>query len=372
MKKNSLSKDRKNTLGAVTRSVGIVVILFGLLVPVAVHADLKATAVVYAWDVVADKYQNSNVITAWDGSWVPFLHELNFDTDLWLDACPAGPSTSTTLAGNMYYGLYHTDNAPAGGEGFQETRSWSLVDCDRNGNGRFDNADLSLQPPTDVTVLAACNDSSDICYLDPALQDVETPCTTGNCQQEIVTTFFINIDPNCDGTPDLVSPSGHLCFFAEARTPAAGEGTGIPWSGPLQARISTVGGDKTVNFSIQPTAVTLSFFGARATSDKIVVKWETASEINNVGFNLYRADSLDAAPTKLNAGLIPSQAPGSTSGAVYRFFDEDVQIGRTYFYWLEDVDIYGMSTRHGPVKVVFGLVSDSQAIQPRPRRLPGR
>ncbi|MGD8623248.1 MAG: hypothetical protein PVJ34_01835 [Anaerolineae bacterium] len=120
-----------------------------------------------------------------------------------------------------------------------------------------------------------------------------------------------------------------------------------------------------------PSAVSLSFFGARATSDKVVVKWETASEIDNVGFNLYRSDSLDAAPVKLNAGLIASQAPGSTSGAVYRFFDEDVQIGRTYYYWLEDVDIYGVSTRHGPVSVVFGLVSSSGGTL-QPRRLPSR
>ena len=61
-----------------------------LVIPIAVQADLKATAVVYAWDIVASKFQNSNVIIAWDGTWTPFLHELNFDTDEWTVTDP-GP-----------------------------------------------------------------------------------------------------------------------------------------------------------------------------------------------------------------------------------------------------------------------------------------
>ena len=38
-----------------------------------------------------------------------------------------------------------------------------------------------------------------------------------------------------------------------------------------------------------PSAVTLVSFAAREADDKIVLQWETATEVDNVGFNLYRA-----------------------------------------------------------------------------------
>jgi hypothetical protein len=37
-------------------------------------------------------------------------------------------------------------------------------------------------------------------------------------------------------------------------------------------------------------------------------------------------------------------------GATYEFADGDVENRNTYYYKLEDVDIYGTSTIHGPVK----------------------
>jgi hypothetical protein len=40
-------------------------------------------------------------------------------------------------------------------------------------------------------------------------------------------------------------------------------------------------------------------------------------------------------------------------GAAYNFQDFDVAAGQTYFYALEDVDLNGAATLHGPVSVVF-------------------
>ncbi len=78
------------------------------------------------------------------------------------------------------------------------------------------------------------------------------------------------------------------------------------------------------------------------------------TEIDNLGFNLYRAESPDGPYVKLNEELIPSQAPGSPIGAVYVWLDSTVQMGRIYYYKLEDVDIYGYTTMHGPVEVRSG------------------
>ena len=50
---------------------------------------------------------------------------------------------------------------------------------------------------------------------------------------------------------------------------------------------------------------------------------------------------------------MPSQGPGSTQGFVYSYQDQAVTAGETYWYWLEDVDLSGVTTLHGPVSVVY-------------------
>ena len=74
-----------------------------------------------------------------------------------------------------------------------------------------------------------------------------------------------------------------------------------------------------------PLAVTLASFDAQAMVDHIQLSWETVSEANNAGFNLYRSAS-PAAPDALLA-YVPSQAPGSTQGASYSFDDTQVSTG---------------------------------------------
>lgn len=96
-----------------------------------------------------------------------------------------------------------------------------------------------------------------------------------------------------------------------------------------------------------PTAVTLTSFAAEALADRVMVTWETVSELTNAGFNLYRSDSA-AGPQTLLA-TVPSQAPGSAQGYAYSFDDLDVQTGQTWWYWLEDVSLSGATTLHGPV-----------------------
>ncbi len=103
-----------------------------------------------------------------------------------------------------------------------------------------------------------------------------------------------------------------------------------------------------------PTAVELARFEGWPEGQAIHVEWETVTEIDNLGFNLYRADAPDGPYIKLNEELIPSQAPGSPVGAVYVWLDDTVQAGQTYYYMLEDLDIYGHTTMHGPVEVRNG------------------
>jgi hypothetical protein len=97
------------------------------------------------------------------------------------------------------------------------------------------------------------------------------------------------------------------------------------------------------------TAVDLVSFTATRQDGAVLVAWETATEVDNVGFNLYRGVSADGLYTKLNGALIPSQSPGSIFGAAYTWLDTDVQPGVTYYYKIEDVAVGGVRTMHGPI-----------------------
>ena len=103
-----------------------------------------------------------------------------------------------------------------------------------------------------------------------------------------------------------------------------------------------------------PQAITLADFSAAQTGDAVLLTWETNSELDNRGFNLYRGLSPGAPDRQLNETLIPSQGPGSPGGFIYTWEDHaDLVSGTTYFYWVEDVDMNGVATRHGPVSVDY-------------------
>ena len=99
-----------------------------------------------------------------------------------------------------------------------------------------------------------------------------------------------------------------------------------------------------------PLAVTLASFEAQGQTSSILLTWETVSEIDNAGFNLYRSDS-SAGPGELQT-FVPSAAPGSSQGAIYEWTDLDVQPGGTYFYWLEAIDLNGQATLLGSVSAI--------------------
>ena len=96
------------------------------------------------------------------------------------------------------------------------------------------------------------------------------------------------------------------------------------------------------------TVITLASLTATPHAGYVLVEWETASEIDNYGFNIWRSEAAEGDYVKLNAEIIPAQG-GPTTGANYNFRDDAVTNGVTYWYKLEDVDTHGACTFHGPV-----------------------
>jgi hypothetical protein len=99
-----------------------------------------------------------------------------------------------------------------------------------------------------------------------------------------------------------------------------------------------------------PTGIELSSFKALGDGGAVNVQWETKTEIDNLGFNLYRSTERDGTYTKLNSSLIPGLL-SSAKGKRYSFTDAIVTKGKLYYYKLEDMDLKGKSTVHGPVCV---------------------
>jgi len=108
-------------------------------------------------------------------------------------------------------------------------------------------------------------------------------------------------------------------------------------------------------FTEKPTAIDLLSFAAEAGADHVMLAWETSTEVDNAGFNLWRSEATDGPYAKVNDVLIPAEGD-AVSGASYTYDDTDVVQGVTYYYKLEDVDVRGVSTFHGPVSATPGHI----------------
>ena len=106
------------------------------------------------------------------------------------------------------------------------------------------------------------------------------------------------------------------------------------------------------------TYIQLASFDAEPIEDGVMVRWETAAEVDNAGFNLYRSESMGGPFTKLNGKLLA--ANGNGGGATYEFLDPDGTGGS--FYRLEDIDYNGTSTLHLPMPTKTAKVTLDNAL----------
>ncbi len=105
-----------------------------------------------------------------------------------------------------------------------------------------------------------------------------------------------------------------------------------------------------------PLPVSLTSFIISSLSNENLIQWRTESEINNLGFNIYRACSNVDVPVdelkffKINASLIPG---AGTSSLPHEYHFKDFQVKDKFFYWyqLEGVDYTGKATKHEIKKI---------------------
>lgn len=100
--------------------------------------------------------------------------------------------------------------------------------------------------------------------------------------------------------------------------------------------------------------------GLRKLDGSVELRWRTASELKHAGFRVLREDG-SGGELLLTPRLIPPAAAGGLGGGSYALTDPDAPYAAQR-YWLEDVDLSGRVTRHGPVHV--------ERMRPSSRTLP--
>jgi|GEM_PF-1356358 len=121
--------------------------------------------------------------------------------------------------------------------------------------------------------------------------------------------------------------------------------------------------DISVTFEEPFVPVVLSSFTAVLTAEMFVqIAWVTESETNHLGYNILRntENDLDSA-VQLNLGVISN---GSSEGTQvsYSFTDTEVEVGSSYYYWLQSMDLGGSSVFYGPLTVDVNTNPDGPEI----------
>lgn len=114
-----------------------------------------------------------------------------------------------------------------------------------------------------------------------------------------------------------------------------------------------------------PNSVRLNSFTAAAGAAGAVVSWNSGGELHNLGYNVYR--DVNGEKARLNSSLIAGAAllmrdtVEQHAAKTYRWIDHSPVSGG--LYWLEDVDLNGTRTMHGPISPASAPVSN--AVVPR-------
>jgi hypothetical protein len=156
-------------------------------------------------------------------------------------------------------------------------------------------------------------------------------------------------DTEVEFTTATPMTEGQVGGFVVVGTPGGTGGTGEwichdssgPVDGPLPVELSRF----TAHYDAQKAAVTL--------------KWTTESEINNLGFDAYRSESLEGQFIKVNPAYIKGAGTDSTPHD-YQFADENAVAGKTYYYYLETISFSGERDRSHIIKVIIDARGKAQ------------
>lgn len=103
-----------------------------------------------------------------------------------------------------------------------------------------------------------------------------------------------------------------------------------------------------------PTNVELVNFRVKETKAQAArARWRTGTELNIVGFNVWRSATRQGGYKLLNKTMIVAGNTGSPQGGRYAFLDKTVKPGKTYYFQVEMIHADGTSTRSEPKRIIM-------------------
>ncbi len=223
------------------------------------------------------------------------------------------------------------------------TRVVEVINSDANG----------LDPDIDATTLSAV---SIVRYY-----EISRVGTDGGINGSVQVTLSYNANDGVDGSTtalevaqlstDTNGSAGAIGVWQSV----GGDGTALT-TGTIQSGTFTSGGDyyalgdDAANGQDNSLPVELSAFEALTDVDRVVLNWQTSSELENYGFNIYKKSVDQPEWSLVNDDIIEGQ--GTFSGeSDYSFTDFEVISGRSYTYKLESVSYSGAVNVEKVVKV---------------------
>ena len=97
-----------------------------------------------------------------------------------------------------------------------------------------------------------------------------------------------------------------------------------------------------------PLPVEMTAYSATRQENAIELNWRTESELNNLGFNIYRSEQAEEGYSLISDELVRGQ--GTTTAAHdYSYIDDTIESDKDYWYTIETVSTDGVSTYYGPM-----------------------
>ncbi len=181
--------------------------------------------------------------------------------------------------------------------------------------------------------------------------EVRIPNAAGGSQQAPLSGLFLTVQnaaqPAISGKVSSDSTNNNISDVADSDPALDGDGTTA-----VVAYTTGAPGENNhgldVGFSTNSVAVSLSYiFAERLDDGSVYFLWETATETANAGFNLYMELS-EGNEQLVTPNLLPSSVIDSVEPVRYSYLAPAELVGQGERYFIEMIDLDGVSERYGP------------------------
>ncbi|KAA3612043.1 MAG: T9SS C-terminal target domain-containing protein [Calditrichaeota bacterium] len=292
------------------------------------------------------------------------------DNGAHIASCSWGSSNTGGLEDAINYFLYGT-TTPSGGE-----PQLGLI-FKAAGNDDNEDSDYMLDR-TDVIGVASTdqNDVKSDFSTYGTFVDISAPGT------DIMSTYHDNSDAANDyvasvsgtsmATPCMASVAALVWSHNNALTPGeveqilydtADDISGIPGNAAYAGKLGAgrVNAFAAIQAADQALPVELASFSASVNDGNVILNWNTASELENLGFEVLRSKRENDGYIKLADFEDSEELKGlgtSSFGKDYSFIDYTALGENTYWYKIVDVDFNGVPTEHGPISITVNYKKD--------------